>query len=96
MNYASNRILKRTASPLPVPVPPYKTLLHMQQSFAAVFSLVFAAAGLPAAAPFQVRETVDLIDIRAPAYRLEIAKQNFRYGFTRPDGAVIAPANAEF
>jgi alpha-glucosidase (family GH31 glycosyl hydrolase) len=56
----------------------------------------FAFAGNASAAGFQLRDTNGVITVAMPGYRLEITKQNFRYGFTHPDGTVIAPANAEF
>ncbi len=41
-------------------------------------------------------ESEDRITITTSQYRIEIVKKGFRYGFTRPDGTVIAPPNAEF
>ena len=43
------------------------------------------------AADFQVRDADGVITIAAPNYQLEIQEQGCRYGFTRPDGMVIAP-----
>ncbi|MBI5385405.1 MAG: hypothetical protein HZA90_12070 [Verrucomicrobia bacterium] len=54
------------------------------------------ATGSGFAASFQVRDTNGVITVATPHYRLDIAKKDFRYGFTRPDGTVIAPPNAEF
>lgn len=45
---------------------------------------------------FEVKETNGIIIVATPIYRLEITKENFRYGISRPDGTVIAPPNAEF
>ena len=58
-----------------------------------ILTAVIAVANVSA---FDVIETNSAISIRTPGYRIEITKQNFRYGFTRPDGKVIAPAHAEY
>lgn len=56
----------------------------------------FISAGNIAAAGYQLRNTNGVITVATPNYRLEIIRRNFRYGFTRPDGTVIAPPNAEY
>lgn len=60
------------------------------------FLLTTVAMAVNSAFAFQVCDTNGVITIASTNYKIEITKQNFRYGFTRPDGTVIAPPNAEF
>ena len=71
---------------------PCRPLAPLIAFLVASFSLGASAV----AASFQVRDQNGVITVATPNYRLDITKQNFRYGFTRPDGTVIAPPNAEF
>lgn len=56
--------------------------------------LLANSIGLSAA--FTVVETNDTIRLILPAYQLDIIKENFRYGFSRPDGTPIVMPNSEF
>jgi alpha-glucosidase (family GH31 glycosyl hydrolase) len=60
------------------------------------FALAAIIMVSPVAMAFEVRDTNGTITVTTPRYVLTITKQAFRYGFTRPDGTVIAPPNAEF
>ncbi|MBM3756005.1 MAG: hypothetical protein FJW38_18720 [Acidobacteria bacterium] len=44
---------------------------------------------------YTVSETNGIIRLSTAHYHVEIAKKDFRFGFTRIDGTVIAPPNAE-
>ncbi len=74
-----------------------KTLFCNPRNFLALAGLL---AGIDLVAftslAAQVKDAGDQIQIVTPNYRLDIVKQNFRYGFTRPDGTVIAAPNDEF
>lgn len=63
---------------------------------AAIITILFLLSNVGLAAPFQVRDEPQRITISTPHYQILIQKDGFRYGFHRPDGSVIAPANSEF
>src|SRR6187399_612912 len=45
---------------------------------------------------FNVSDTNGVITIHTPNYEIGLTKKDFRYGFYRLDGTVIAPPNADY
>ncbi len=58
--------------------------------------LLLAAICPKVALAIEVQDTNGIITVATANYELEITKQNFRFGFSRSDGSVIAPPNDGF
>lgn len=63
------------------------------RSAAQAMALLVATSGALAGPP-EVRDGDDAIRVVAANYRLDIVKRGFRFGFSKPDGTVVAPPHA--
>ena len=74
---------------------------HFKRWISFLLALVMTLGCIPAvgvvrAAPAgsQVEDLGDRVTIKAETYTVHVAKDGFRYGFTKPDGTVIAEAHS--